>query len=396
MIYPLSGTLQHYAWGGFDYLPQLLKLENTANQPYAEWWLGAHPSSPSAIEVNQQAVSLAEFFAKNPSALGANMGQDLPYLLKILDVRLPLSIQIHPTRAQAEEGFVRENALGIALDSPKRIYKDKNHKPEMMIALSDFWLLHGFKTKAKIMATLAQRPSLAGLAQALANQDLPSIYAQIMQAPQAQLSQWLMPIIEQHRQDYHRLSLDNPDYWVLYSLEAMGISEDKLDPGLMSFYLFNIVEVKPGQGIFQDAGIPHAYLRGQNIELMACSDNVIRGGLTSKHVDIAELLKVIDYQEIEPALIQPAPEEGEHLYPTPAQDFALEHLAYQAGQVLSKRADSAMILLVMEGELILQEGETKLGLKQGQASLITANSQVEIQAQQAGYAVLARLPEIKK
>ncbi|TNH21159.1 mannose-6-phosphate isomerase, class I, partial [Testudinibacter sp. TR-2022] len=283
MVYLLKGTMQNYIWGGSDYIPELLQIEKK-EEYYAEWWLGAHSSSPSDLILNDTIIPLNNYIKEKPGVLGEysinKFGTELPYLLKILDVKKPLSIQLHPTKEQAELGFKQENELGISLSDPKRIYKDSNHKPEMMVALSDFWLLHGFKTKDKIAKSLEKHPSLSPLALRLKQCDLLTFYAEIMRATQQQLEKWLLPIIQQQKAAYeqNQLSLVNPDYWVLYSIESMEISLTKLDPGLICFYLFNIVNVNKGEGIYQDAGIPHAYLRGQNIELMACSDNVIRGG----------------------------------------------------------------------------------------------------------------------
>ena len=315
-------------------------------------------------------------------------------MLKILDVANPLSIQLHPTKKQAEIGFAQENTAGIPLNDPKRTYKDDNHKPEMMIALSDFWLLHGFKTKAQILDTLCQRPSLADLATKLASQNLADFYADIMLATQDQLAQWLLPIIDAQQKAYeqNQLAMQNPDYWVLYTLHAMNISRDKLDAGLMSFYLFNIVNLQVGEGIFQAAGVPHAYLRGQNIELMACSDNVIRGGLTPKHVDIEQLLKIIDCSEIVPQIIAPAPQNQVYTYPTPIADFALSNMPYAKNTEISDRTLNGTILLVMAGEISLEAAQQKLTLKQGQAAFIEADTDYRVHGMQEGYAVLAGLP----
>ena len=359
MIYKLTGSLQNYVWGGHQYIPQLLNIPAEENQYYAEWWLGAHHSAPSTIEVDGKHVLLTEFLQKNPTALGvqsrASFGDELPYLLKILDVAQPLSIQLHPTKTQAEIGFAEENAKDIELKAPTRTYKDNNHKPEMMIALSDFWLLHGFKNKSDIIETLESRSSLAPLAKKLHKQDLHAFYADIMQAEQAQLHQWLSPILLENQTAYeaNNLDLTNPDYWVLYTIDAMNISLDKLDAGLICFYLFNIVHLKKGEGIYQDAGIPHAYLRGQNIELMACSDNVIRGGLTPKYVDIPE---------------------------------------YECGEIHHLKAQSASILLVMNGLLNLRSETTALSLKQGEAAFISAGAAYEVEGLIEGYAVVAKLP----
>lgn len=398
MIYKLTGRLQHYVWGGKNYLPQLLGFTPETEQYYAEWWLGAHSSAPSMLNFNGKEIELDQFLSQNPTALGASLtefGTELPFLLKILDVKKPLSIQLHPTKAQAEQGFEKENAQGIALTDPARTYKDRNHKPEMMIALSDFWLLHGFKRKDKIIKTLQSRPSFADLAQKFAQNELKSVYADIMQTEQSQLATWLQPIIDQqlpHYQAGKLTDLHNPDYWLLYAMEAMEIPTDKLDAGLICFYLFNIVHLNKGEGIYQDAGIPHAYLRGQNIELMACSDNVIRGGLTPKYVNIPELLRVIDSREIEPQLISPAPEVASFTYSTPAKDFALERLTYHKSETLNGEIYSAGILFVMEGEIKISSKSTALLLRKGESAFIEADSNYHIEGLHNGYAVLAKLP----
>ena len=399
MIYRLTGQVQHYAWGGKDYIASLIGLNSAKDQPCAEWWLGAHPSAPSEIENVTGKQSLIEFLSQNPTALGQasrqQFGDELSYLLKILDVEKPLSIQLHPTKDQAEKGFEAENAKGVALTDGTRTYKDRNHKPEMMIALSDFWLLHGFKTKSQLLATLNTRPSLQSLAEKLGKQSLAEFYADVMLAEQSTLANWLLPIIEANQQSYKNgeLELDNPDYWVLYTMEAMAISPEKLDAGLVCFYLFNIVHLKEGEGIFQDAGIPHAYLRGQNVELMACSDNVIRGGLTPKYVDIVELLKIVDCREVTPKIISASPQnQSEFTYKTPVNDFALAQIRVEPQQHTKVNLQSAGILLVMQGELKIQEKLTALILKQGESAFITADSNVEIMSEKGGYAFLAKLP----
>ena len=396
-IYQLKGCIQPYVWGGKHYIANLLNVTNT-QEPYAEYWLGTHTSASSQLLIANGEISLLDFLHKNPIALGTQsrqlFGDNLPYLLKILDVANPLSIQLHPTKKQAEIGFAQENAAGIPLNDPKRTYKDDNHKPEMMIALSDFWLLHGFKTKAKILDTLRQRPSLADLATKLASQNLADFYADIMLSTQEQLAQWLLPIIDDQQEAYeqNQLAMQDPDYWVLYTLHAMQISRDKLDAGLMSFYLFNIVNLQVGEGIFQAAGVPHAYLRGQNIELMACSDNVIRGGLTPKHVDIEQLLKIIDCSEIVPQIIAPAPKNQVYTYPTPIADFALSNMPYAKNTEISDRTLNGTILLVMAGEITLEAAQQKLTLQQGQAAFIEADTDYRVHGMQEGYAVLAGLP----
>lgn len=400
MIFKLVGKHQHYDWGGESFIPNWLKLTEVEAKPYAEYWLGAHRSAPAMIEFEGQWLALDRVIDKAPKLLGEHsrnqFGDELPFLLKILDVKKPLSIQLHPTKKEAEFGFEQEEKQGIALDAPNRTYKDRNHKPEMMIALSDFWLLHGFRSVGETIEDLKQRPSLVSLAQALESRGLPSVYAEIMQADQTQLAEWLLPIINNQQSAYRqgKLKWDNPDYWVLYTMEAMAISAQKLDTGLLSFYLFNIVNLKKGEGIYQGAGLPHAYLRGQNIELMAASDNVIRGGLTPKFVNIPALLNTIDYREISPKIIEEYQgDEPLYLYPTPqAQDFALQRFEFKPFDEEQFLATSAAILLVMSGSLYIDLGEDSIHLAQGEAVFISADSKVDIIGETDGYAVIATLP----
>ncbi|MDE8035528.1 mannose-6-phosphate isomerase, class I [Actinobacillus equuli subsp. equuli] len=401
MIFKLKGKFQHYDWGGSTFIPHFLKLDAPEQRPYAEYWLGTHPSAPSDILFEQKWLPLDQVIQVAPELLGEKsrslFGDNLPYLLKILDIKQPLSIQIHPTKAEAEHGFALENQQGVPLTAPQRVYKDRNHKPEMMIALSDFWGLHGFKPIADIKASLEQHDSLKPIAKALDEKGLPLVYADIMQADKQQIAEWLLPIIEEKFEEYQagKLKPDNPDYWICYISDAMNSPLHSLDGGIICFYFFNIVYLKKGEGLYQGAGLPHAYLRGQNIELMANSDNVIRGGLTPKHIDIPALLHSIDYRPVTPKII-PAYRETDgfiHLYPTPeAKDFALQHLEFKPFDEENFTADCASILLVMKGSLYIDLGKESIHLQQGESIFIAAESQVDIIAETDGYAVIATLP----
>lgn len=162
MIYPLRGVIQHYSWGGKTFLPLLLGTANAEQKPFAEYWLGAHPKAPSMVNDG----SLPQLLRQQPELLGADVEQrfkGLPFLFKVLDVAQMLSIQVHPSKTSAEEGFQEEEARGIPIDAPHRNYKDANHKPELMAALGDFWLLHGFKPGTELEATLSEVPELSAL-----------------------------------------------------------------------------------------------------------------------------------------------------------------------------------------------------------------------------------------
>ena len=392
MLYRLHGTIQPYAWGGHDYIPQLLRREPT-DQPAAELWFGDHPQAPSTIEADGRQLPLDAWIAENPArALSAQsrqrFGDRLPFLLKVLDVRLPLSIQLHPDKAQAEAGYAREEAAGIARDAATRNYPDDNHKPESMIALGDFWLLHGFAPLDTIYRRIDSRPSLAPLAALISAHGLLDAYTRIMQATPATLATWLDPLFA--RPTPQDVSTD-PDYWLHYATRAMHIDPARPDPGLLSFYLFNIVYMKEGEGIFQRARLPHAYLRGQNIELMAASNNVLRAGLTPKHIDIGELLRIVDANPVNPAILAPpAPHEhAPHVYPAPVDDYTLTTIRLPDGMNLPLANSEATILLNLEGRLRVTAGEDSLELRGGEAAYLTPGTPVHLDAHEGCYIVIA-------
>ena len=192
-VFKLEGKIQHYAWGGAAYLPQLLHLENPDKKPFAEYWMGAHDNAPAElIEEDGSKVSLNEYIRKHPEdSLGTyTMGRfgRLPYLLKILDVKDMLSIQVHPTKRNAELEFAAENKKGVALNAPNRNYKDDNHKPELMLALSDFYLLHGFKPEDELLETLHAVPELSFLAPVFERQGYQELYRKVMEMPVAEVN----------------------------------------------------------------------------------------------------------------------------------------------------------------------------------------------------------------
>jgi mannose-6-phosphate isomerase len=284
----------------------------------------------------------------------------LPYLLKILDVRDMLSIQVHPSKKSAEMEFEVENARGVPVGAPERNYKDDNHKPELMMALGEFWLLHGFKTKAQIESTLLQTPELTFLWPAFQKGGYQLLYATAMQMEQWQVNEALKPILDRTLPAYqaNRLDKNKPDFWVARAALTHGSSLG-IDRGIFSIYFFNLVHLRAGEAVFQDAGVPHAYLEGQNIEIMANSDNVLRGGLTAKHVDVPELLKHVRGEETKPRKIV-GKNTAPHLsvFTTPAPDFELSMIGLKSGEQIFLTARSSEIYLVLQGEIGLEENSS--------------------------------------
>lgn len=355
-IYLVKGVVKHYDWGGMQYLPSLLNEANPS-KPYAEYWMGTHPQGVAQL-ITEDGVEVS--LAKKFSAL--------PFLLKVLDVKDMLSIQVHPTKAAAQQEFQLENQKGISLTSPTRNYKDDNHKPELMIALSSFWLLHGFKQKKELRETLTAIEEFSSLVPLWEKGGNQALYTYVMNLSQEETNQILLPLLKRVMLCYKRgeLSKSSPDFWAARAGE-MYCQNGQADKGIFSVYFFNLVHVNPGEGVFQDAGVPHAYLEGQNVEIMANSDNVLRGGLTTKHVDVVELLKHTRCEGITPQLLQPQIGEGPiHWVNTPVSDFKLRILTISAGSSIILQNGEPGFILCLDGVVELNCGITNLILQQGQ------------------------------
>jgi mannose-6-phosphate isomerase len=258
-IFKIKGLIKRYDWGGKTFLSQLLNIPNPAKEPFAEYWMGAN---------------LGEQFEK------------VPYLMKVLDVEKMLSIQVHPSREVARIKFREENEKGIPLSAPNRNYKDENHKPELLSPLSAFYLLHGFKSPAAMENILKELKALNFLTDAFKGSNYKGLYTRVMTMPQEEVNARLQPLLEEIVPRYKagEYNKEQEDFWAARAALTFT-AQGNIDRGIFSIYLFNVVKMHPGQALFQDAGLPHAYLEGQTMEIMANSDNVLRGGLTPKHID---------------------------------------------------------------------------------------------------------------
>lgn len=366
MIYRLLPRLQHYDWGGFRFLPELLGQPSPADRPCAELWMGEHPGAPAAILLNGQEVPLPELIAADPERwLGRSVSQRfegrLPFLFKILDVRKMLSIQAHPTIEKARQSFRRENEQGIPLSAAHRVYKDPNHKPEVMAALSDFWLLHGFKSPQDIEKELERVPEFRPLAEHIHRRDTAALYRHLMLMPQNEVDALLLPLRARLEPLFlaGQLPKSSPDYWAALAFRDFELPGGHCDRGIFSIYLLHLVHIPQGQGIFQAAGVPHAYLEGQNVELMANSDNVFRGGLTPKYIAVEELLDNLVFEPTPPLLLKGrAVNDVESVFLTPAPDFELSRLELPGGREYSFKAGAGPeILVVLQGEVSAETGE---------------------------------------
>lgn len=314
--------------------------------------MGAHAKGPGKLLGEDR--TLADLIEADPiAALGGRVAERfdhrLPFLFKILDVRQMLSIQVHPTKQAAEEGFAREEASGPARTAPNRNYRDDNHKPELGVALTAFYLLHGFKSAASIRDTLTGVPGWDVLLPALERGGVASLYQEVMEATQDRVDKLLQPLVD-HLTATEGYTRDQPEFWAKRAV-AQYTKEGHHDRGIFSIFWFNLVHLKPGEGIFQDAGVPHAYLEGVCIELMANSDNVLRGGLTPKHIDVPELLDKTRFEAITPNILTGRAGSGNWTdYPTPAPDFALSKTEVSPGDSITvDTTGGPAILLLLKG-----------------------------------------------
>jgi mannose-6-phosphate isomerase len=390
----LDCPVQPYAWGGREFLADLLGLPAVADEPRAELWIGAHPSAPSRAVIDGARVALDALVARAPQALlgpAASRFGALPYLLKVLDVRAMLSIQAHPTRAQAEDGVARENAAGVPIGAAHRNYRDASHKPEAQVALTEFWLLHGFRPIDQMRAVLGARRELAEISRWLAGSEsgglpararLERLYTRVMTMPQRDVDGLLDPLLERLMPQYEAGRIDpaSPDFWAARAAGAFVRPGGHRDRGILSIYLLNLVRLAPGEGTFIGAGVLHAYLSGVAVEVMASSDNVLRGGLTPKHVDVPELLRILRFDPCVPVVTRgEVRSPGERVFEGPAEEFELRRLVLPPGAThVARAAAGPDTLVVLEGEVVVHGVGDTVPAPRGTAVFVPAGLHYEL------------------
>lgn len=375
-IYKLKGVVQPYAWGGKDFIPSLTGFSAGAGLPAAEYWLGAHPSAPSVVDIEGEPTLLDLIREKKQDFLGENLSGQydaLPFLVKILDVKEMLSIQVHPGRYSAEKGFEKENKASIHLTAAERNYKDPNQKIEVMFALSDFWLLRGFRLPEKL-GEFFSVPEFSFMEAWYAEGGYELLYKQIMKMDQTKVNEVLKPLAERVTLLYNenKLSKNDPDFWAARALRTY-FTNGNIDRGIFSIYLLNLIHLSKGQCVDQVPGDLHAYLEGQNVEIMSNSDNVLRAGLTNKHVDIEEVLANVCYGGM-PVDIHDA--EGTTVYSS--SDFLAVH--FTSPRIGPADTDVPMIVLVIKGSVAVQAGSESVNINSGESVYVVPGSTVQMSA----------------
>lgn len=384
----MQNPIMNYKWGSRTDIAMIQGRSVPSREPEAELWMGAHPKAPSMVEekgcwirldklIDEESVKLLGFHVVE------KFGPRLPYLFKILAAGAPLSIQAHPNLQQAREGFLRENRKGVPIDAFERNYRDNNHKPECICALTEFQGLCGFRQVGKISGLLKQIGAV-GLEEVVEDfyaeggngMDLKRMYQRLMRLPDEKKKTIIDRVIKRAEDLSGR---DRAFEWVL----RLGRAYPG-DIGLLSPILLNLFHLKPGEALFLPAGELHAYLSGTGIEIMANSDNVLRGGLTPKNVDVEELMNLLTFRDrpISP-IVPEAAGSFEHRYPTPAEEFELAVIRLRSGQSHTKTDHCSIeILLCTEGEMTIREIT-------GQADPITVErgASVLVPAEVKGYVV---------
>ncbi|MBZ9596168.1 mannose-6-phosphate isomerase, class I [Streptomyces yangpuensis] len=370
----LTNTIRPYAWGSTTALPALLGVEPTG-EPQAELWMGAHPGAPSRVDRGAGERSLAEVIAADPegelgAATVAKFGPGLPFLFKILAAGAPLSLQVHPDLAQAKAGFEEEERRGIPIDAGHRNYKDPNHKPEMICAITTFDGLCGFRSP-QASADLFEGLGVGSL----------KPYADLLRAhpEEAALREVLTAVLTADREQMARTVTETAAAAAHlggeYATYAALAHEYPGDPGVLAAMLLNHVRLQPGEALFLGAGVPHAYFDGLGVELLANSDNVLRAGLTPKHVDVPELLKIVRFEPSDPAVMRPEGDGGEEVYEAPIDEFRLSRFLLAPGGAPHVLPDGAPQILLCTGGSA-QAGE--LALTPGGSAFVPADEKVEL------------------
>ncbi|NVN82650.1 MULTISPECIES: mannose-6-phosphate isomerase, class I [unclassified Vibrio] len=373
-IFKLKNRIQNYAWGSKTSMADLFGFDNVDDQPQAELWMGAHPNGCSELEPLGELLS--DYISKNAhEVLGRHTAQrygQLPFLFKVLAAHTPLSIQVHPNKANSERGFELETKKGVELDASNRNYKDPNHKPELVYAITKYKAMNGFRPIRHIISLFDEvaLPSLEFELEALKTEPskdgLKRFFTTLMVLSGAEK----LAILNEFKEVFERSNMS------VMLQQAIGYSQSFVeyysdDIGILAPLILNIVELEPGEAMFLHAETPHAYVKGTALEIMASSDNVLRAGLTPKHIDVDELVSNTSFESIplEQLKLTPISAEGRLRFPVPVDDFAFDVLNV-GNPVRELHTRSAEILFCIEGEVKICSRDVNLSMKAGESVFI--------------------------
>ena len=393
----LTGAMRYYPWGSRTLLANLTGRQIPVDRPEAELWFGAHPTGSAMVGER----SLLDIISQAPaqqlgSRVAAAYGETLPFLLKLLSAEHPLSLQAHPTLKQARAGFVAENEAGIAVDAPNRNYRDANHKPELIVAVTQFEALAGFRPVAKTreLIDVLDAPGLKHYSVLLDGDNeadnLRALFTTWINLPGARVDELVSEVVAAAE----RVAASDAAPWIRTVAASLVQIAHRYpgDIGVLGVLLLNRITLQPGEAIFLGPGQLHAYLSGLGVEIMANSDNVLRGGLTSKHVDVPELLRVLDFNPNVDPLIKPQAKQTERgsdylHYDTPADEFCLDK-AVLTEQPFVLEHDGPVLVLCTQGAVAATQASDAqaepLTFSQGEAMWVSAaDAAVQLTARDA-------------
>lgn len=372
----MLNVIQHYKWGSKVALTNLYGIANPTNQPIAEVWMGAHPKGSSRIFDNKgKEQSLLEVIKKNPDKLlgkfvSGRFGE-LPFQFKVICANEPLSVQVHPNKNSAKIGFSRENCAGIPINAINRNYKDSNHKPELVFSVTRFHAMNGFREISDMFSLLQPlenaHPSIAIFLKNPDKKYLAKLFSDLfsMQGKQKAFALNVLRSVLAYRNDYP---------WDTINMLSKIYPNDT---GLFSPLLLNVITLQPGEAMFVFPETPHAYLKGVALEVMANSDNVLRAGLTYKHIDLPEVIANLKLEPISVPnlLIKAIIKKNMQIYPVPVEDFSFTiHFLSSSVKVLKK--SSAVIIFCIDGHAILSNRKKSLVLNACESAFIPANEPI--------------------
>ncbi|MCE7626704.1 mannose-6-phosphate isomerase, class I [Vibrio fluvialis] len=372
-MFKLKNQIQNYAWGSTTSISELFGVANLTNEPQAEIWMGAHSGGCSRNEENDDLLS--DIIAKNKSAVLGNYTEsrfgELPYLFKVLAAHTPLSIQVHPNKRKSELGFARENEQGIALNDSIRNYKDPNHKPELVYALTSYKAMNGFRPIDQIICLFNEicidelQREIGFLKQEPNSSGLEHFFSSVMMLSEERKGRVLYQLEVAYNKLVSNMTREAIEYSQTFKKYYDG------DIGLLAPFILNTVELEPGEAMFLFAETPHAYVQGTALEIMASSDNVLRAGLTPKHIDIPELIDNVAFNSIRPEDLKMTPviKGSKAQYPIPVDDFGFDILNAVAVKQ-EQYVRSAEILFCIDSKVVVESEGKSVELSPGESVFI--------------------------
>ncbi|ENN9980430.1 mannose-6-phosphate isomerase, class I [Vibrio vulnificus] len=384
-FFKLDNPVKNYEWGSKTAIQSLFGIDNPNGEPQAEIWMGAHPNGCSTVSIDGESVLLSKLIQSNQEGIlskaTAEQFGELPYLFKVLAAGQALSIQVHPSKEEAEVGFAREEAQGIDRSAAQRNYRDPNHKPELVYALTPYQAMNGFRAFDDILARYTHMvgavhmPTVQALLEVFKDNKtsygLEAFFTGLLSLQGDDKLQSLAALLE-YVKLHQKQDLEDD----LCSLVLELAQSYPSDIGLFAPFMLNVLTLKPGQAMYLDARTPHAYLKGAGLEIMANSDNVLRAGLTPKHIDVDELAKCTLFEEkpVESLLCQPETDGDYHHYPVSIPDFNFDCFMQADDTVVQLCSAEILFAIDCDATLSHKSGE-KITITKGESVFIPAYAQ---------------------